>query len=208
MNDEIKMPNFLVDLSMYECIEDLDNETAGQVFKLLFKYASDEKVDEKSLSPFLRYAFKSFKPCIDENREKYIAKVLRNRKNGKNRSRTSNNPVEPTGTQNNPVETNKNKENKTKVKETKLNKVSNKDTLFSDSTEVSIVGMPEGQPTQKPEYSELRQYFKSIAGYDDAYMCDDFERAIKKYGNDWADWQNKFYRFAVKQGVIRDGTTV
>lgn len=205
----IKMPNFILSLKNRKSVLRLTDEEAGQLFKLLFNYADNENFepDEKVYPNSVLMMYDSMIPVIDENREKYIRKVERNRQNGKKggapvgnqnaQKTTQNNPTVEKTTQNNPLGV-----NKTKVNKTKLNKVSCKDTLFSNSTEVSQSGFPDGHPTGKPEYRELRRYARIILGKDDAYFCDDFKNAVEKYDDDWSDWQERMKRFAVKQGRI------
>ena len=203
----IKMPNFILSLKNRKSVLRLTDEEAGQLFKLLFNYADDEdfEPDENNYPNSVLMMYDSMIPVIDENREKYIRKVERNRQNGKKggapvgnqnaQKTTQNNPTVEKTTQNNPLGV-----NKTKVNKTKLNKVSCKDTLFSNSTEVSQSGFPDGHPTGKPEYRELRRYARIILGEDDAYFCDDFKNAVENYDDDWSDWQNRMKRFAIKQG--------
>lgn len=203
----IKMPNFILSLKNRKSVLRLTDEEAGQLFKLLFNYADNENFepDEKVYPNSVLMMYDSMIPVIDENREKYIRKVERNRQNGKKggapvgnqnaQKTTQNNPTVEKTTQNNPLGV-----NKTKVNKTKLNKVSCKDTLFSNSTEVSPSGFPDGHPTEKPEYKELRRYARTILGEDDAYFCDDFKNAVENYDDDWSDWQNRMKRFAIKQG--------
>ena len=212
----IKMPNFILSLKNRKSVLRLTDEEAGQLFKLLFNYADNENFepDEKAYPNSVLMMYDSMIPVIDENREKYIRKVERNRKNSRNAGAPVGNQNAKKTIQNNPVDCNSIQSiektiqnnpvggNKTKVKETKLNKVSCKDTLFSNSTEVSQSGFPDGHPTGKPEYRELRRYARIILGKDDAYFCDDFEWAIERYDNDWSDWQERMKRFAVKQGRI------
>lgn len=203
----IKMPNFILSLKNRKSVLRLTDEEAGQLFKLLFNYADNENFepDEKVYPNSVLMMYDSMIPVIDENREKYIRKVERNRQNGKKggapvgnqnaQKTTQNNPTVEKTTQNNPLGV-----NKTKVNKTKLNKVSCKDTLFSNSTEVSPSGFPDGHPTEKHEYKELRRYARTILGEDDAYFCDDFKNAVENYDDDWSDWQNRMKRFAIKQG--------
>ena len=207
----IKMPNFILSLKNRKSVLRLTDEEAGQLFKLLFNYADNENFepDEKVYPNSVLMMYDSMIPVIDENREKYIRKVERNRQNGKKggapvgnqnaQKTTQNNPTVEKTTQNNPLGV-----NKTKVNKTKLNKVSCKDTLFSNNTEVSPSGFPDGHPTEKPEYKELRRYARIILGEDDAYFCDDFKNAVENYDDDWSDWQNRMKRFAVKQGRLDD----
>ena len=140
---------------------------------------------------------------IEKGRNQYVAKVKRNRDIAKKRNKSvtdnQSSPVVTSGNQSSQI-----KENKTKVNKTKLNKVSCKDTLFSNSTEVSQSGFPDGHPTGKPEYRELRRYARIILGEDDAYFCDDFKNAVENYDDDWSDWQKRMKHFAVKQGRIAD----
>ena len=195
----IEMPNFLVDLSVTDNLDLLSDKQFRRVFTLMIEFAKNGEVDLSQEEPLIRSVFLPFKNTIEKGRNQYVAKVKRNRDIAKKRHKpvkdNQSSPVVTSGNQSSQI-----KENKTKVNETKLNKVSCKDTLFSNSTEVSQSGFPDGHPTGKPEYRELRRYARIILGKDDAYFCDDFEWAIERYDNDWSDWQERMKRFAVKQG--------
>lgn len=199
----IEMPNFLVDLSVTDNLDLLSDKQFRRVFTLMIEFAKNGEVDLSQEEPLIRSVFLPFRNTIEKGRNQYVAKVKRNRKNGvkggrpRENQENPKNPVGYLGFQENPKNP-----NKTKVKETKLNKVSCKDTLFSNSTEVSQSGFPDGHPTGKPEYRELRRYARIILGKDDAYFCDDFKNAVEKYDDDWSDWQERMKRFAVKQGRI------
>ena len=201
----IEMPNFLVDLSVTDNLDLLSDKQFRRVFTLMIEFAKNGEVDLSQEEPLIRSVFLPFRNTIEKGRNQYVAKVKRNRKNGvkggrpRENQENPKNPVGYLGFQENPKNP-----NKTKVKETKLNKVSCKDTLFSNSTEVSQSGFPDGHPTGKPEYRELRRYARTILGEDDAYFCDDFKNAVEKYDDDWSDWQNRMKRFAVKQGRLDD----
>ena len=182
MNDErpIKMPNFILSLKSKKSIHRMTDEEAGQLLKLLFDYADDEtfQPDESKYNNSVLMMYDSIIPTIDENREKYVRKVERNRKNSKNagapkgnqnaKKTIQNNPVDCNSIQNNPVGT-----NKTKVNKTKQNVSVSKDT-DTYSTKASQSVCPEGQPTAKPEYRELRVFARERLELDNAYFCDDF----------------------------------
>lgn len=204
MNDErpIKMPNFILSLKSKKSIHRMTDEEAGQLLKLLFDYADDEtfQPDESKYNNSVLMMYDSIIPTIDENREKYVRKVERNRKNSKNagapkgnqnaKKTIQNNPVDCNSIQNNPVGT-----NKTKVNKTKQNVSVSLDT-DTYSTKASPSVCPEGQPPSKPEYRELRVFARERLELDNAYFCDDFSESISQSGGDWSDWQAKMTAFA------------
>ena len=211
MNDErpIKMPNFILSLKSKKSIHRMTDEEAGQLLKLLFDYADDEtfQPDESKYNNSVLMMYDSIIPTIDENREKYVRKVERNRKNSKNagapvgnqnaKKTIQNNPVDCNSIhwiektiQNNPVGT-----NKTKVNKTKQNVSVSYDT-DTYSTKASPSVCPEGQPPSKPEYRELRVFAREVLKLDNAYFCDDFVSEIENQGGDWSDWQAKMTAFA------------
>ena len=206
MNDErpIKMPNFILSLKSKKSIHRMTDEEAGQLLKLLFDYADDEtfQPDENKYNNSVLMMYDSIIPTIDENREKYVRKVERNRKQGikggrpKKNQEPKNNPVgyseNPVGFQENPLGT-----NKTKVNKTKQNVSVSKDT-DTYSTKASQSVCPEGQPTAKPEYRELRVFAREVLKLDNAYFCDDFVSEIENQGGEWSDWQDKMTAFAEK----------
>ena len=206
MNEErpIKMPNFILSLKNRKSVLRLTDEEAGQLFKLLFNYADDEdfEPDENNYPNSVLMMYDSMIPVIDENREKYIRKVERNRQNGKKggapvgnqnaQKTTQNNPTVEKTTQNNPLGV-----NKTKVNKTKQNVSVSKDT-DTYSTKASPSVCPEGQPPSKPEYRELRVFARERLELDNAYFCDDFVSEIENQGGEWSDWQDKMTAFAEK----------
>ena len=194
MNDErpIKMPNFILSLKSKKSIHRMTDEEAGQLLKLLFDYADDEtfQPDESKYNNSVLMMYDSIIPTIDENREKYVRKVERNRKNSKNAGAPVGNQNAKKTIQNNPVGT-----NKTKVNKTKQNVSVSLDT-DTYSTKASPSVCPEGQPPSKPEYRELRVFAREVLKLDNAYFCDDFSESISQSGGDWSDWQAKMTAFA------------
>ena len=148
MNDEIKMPNFMVDTALKDCVNILSDTKAGKLFKLLFEYAENQDIDQSQLDSAVRLAFNAFKPGIDKGRKKYISVIKRNRENGKKGGRpkkTQNNPKNPAGnseTQNNPKKQNKINKSKLISKDINLRH------------KVSAAGLPCGQPALKPEFDD------------------------------------------------------
>lgn len=194
---EIKMPNFLVDIALEDCVNALSDTQAGRLFKLLFKYAEGFEIDENQLNSGTRIALSAFKPSIDKGRKKYLNVVKRNRENGKKGGR----PKEPKKNTQNPMEILEPQKTQTNPK--KQNKL-NKSKLVSKDTNLrlkgSSQGLPEGQPAPRPEHYELREFFEKQFGYDDAYFCSEFTFAMSKHGNDWQNWQRKMLAYAVKTG--------
>ena len=45
---EIIMPNFMVDTALKDCVNILSDTRAGKLFKLLFEYAENQDIDQKS----------------------------------------------------------------------------------------------------------------------------------------------------------------
>ena len=202
MNEDkdILMPNFMVDTSLKDCVNILSDTRAGKLFKLLFEYAENQDIDQSQLDSAVRLAFNAFKPGVDKGRKKYISVIKRNRENGKKGGRpkkpktTQNNPKNPVGnleTQNNPK------------KQIKINKskVISKDITLR---KVSSAGLPEGQPAPKPEFSEIRKFYKDYTGFDDAYLCDEFVQKMDKNGVDWNEWESKLLAYAIKTGKLNE----
>lgn len=194
---EIIMPNFMVDLALKDFVNVLSDAQAGKLFKLLFMYAEGQQINESQLNSTTRLAFNAFKPGIDKGIKKYRSVINRNRTNGKKGGRppkNQNNPKNPVGfseTQENPKKQNKINKSKLISKDINLR------------LGVSSVGSPEGRPTPKPEFRELREFFEEQAGYDDAYFCDDFLRKMEEHNVDFEDWQNKMLAYAVKVGKLQ-----
>lgn len=198
LKEEIKIPNFVVPLKNKNSVNRLTDKQAGELFKMLFSYAEGEKIDESNHGNLVLAIFDSIAPAIDENREKYIVKVKRNReiaKNRKKRETTENQSdnSETNQTQSLPLVTTDNQllphdTNKTKLNKTKLKKYVSKDTYF-DSTVVSSTGSPDGRPVSKPidfpSETAVRLYAMS-EGYDVDEYNFFWERVrTKKVGSDW-----------------------
>ena len=201
---EIVMPNFMVDLALKDFVNVLGDAQAGKLFKLLFMYAEGQEINESKLNSTTRLAFNAFKPGIDKGIKKYLSTIKRNRENGKKGGAPKGNQnakKQSKTTQNNPTV-----EKTTQTTQNKQNKI-NKSKLISKDINlrlgVSSVGSPEGRPTPKPEFRELREFFEEQAGYDDAYFCSDFLRKMEEHNVDWQDWQNKMLAYAVKVGKLQ-----
>ncbi len=196
MNDErpIEMPNFLVDLSVTENLELLSDKQFRRLFNLMIEFAKSGNIDLSDEEPLVKSVFLPFRNTIEKGRNQYITKVIRNRNNAKNRKKNTNDnqslPVVTSGNQSFQI-----KENKTKVNKTKQNVSVSKDT-DTYSTKASQSVCPEGQPTAKPEYRELRVFAREVLKLDNAYFCDDFSESISQSGGDWSDWQAKMTAFA------------
>lgn len=196
MNDErpIEMPNFLVDLSVTENLELLSDKQFRRLFNLMIEFAKSGNIDLSDEEPLVKSVFLPFRNTIEKGRNQYITKVIRNRNNAKNRKKNTNDnqslPVVTSGNQSFQI-----KENKTKVNKTKQNVSVSTDT-DTYSTKASQSVCPEGQPTAKPEYRELRVFAREVLKLDNAYFCDDFSESISQSGGDWSDWQAKMTAFA------------
>lgn len=200
MNDErpIEMPNFLVDLSVTENLELLSDKQFRRLFNLMIEFAKSGNIDLSDEEPLVKSVFLPFRNTIEKGRNQYITKVIRNRNNAKNRKKNTNDnqslPVVTSGNQSFQI-----KENKTKVNKTKQNVSVSTDTdtdTDTYSTKASPSVCPEGQPTAKPEYRELRVFAREVLKLDNAYFCDDFVSEIENQGGDWSDWQAKMTAFA------------
>nr|WP_294369743.1 DUF6291 domain-containing protein [uncultured Ruminococcus sp.] len=62
----------------------------------------------------------------------------------------------------------------------------------------------EGQPAPKPEFSEIRKFYKDYTGFDDAYLCDEFVQKMDKNGVDWNEWESKLLAYAIKTGELNE----
>lgn len=197
--DEIKMPNFLVDLSVVENLDLLSDKQFREVFNLMVQYAQDGTVDLSKVEPLVKAIFLPFKNTIEEGRAKYIKKVLRNREIAKNRKTN--------GNQSQPVVTNGNqspqiKQNKSKVNKTKQSICVSKDThIYFDSAENSPnVAVPDGTPqANKPSYKEMREYYCRVVGRDDAVLVDEFDQECQR-ANDYSNWKQRLLEY---EGDIR-----
>ena len=162
MNDErpIEMPNFLVDLSVTENLELLSDKQFRRLFNLMIEFAKSGNIDLSDEEPLVKSVFLPFRNTIEKGRNQYITKVIRNRNNAKNRKKNTNDnqslPVVTSGNQSFQI-----KENKTKVNKTKQNVSVSTDT-DTYSTKASQSVCPEGQPTAKPEYRELRVFAREV----------------------------------------------
>lgn len=202
MNEDkdIVMPNFMVDTSLKDCVNILSDTRAGKLFKLLFEYAENQDIDQSQLDSAVRLAFNAFKPGIDKGRKKYISVIKRNRENGKKGGR----PKKPKITQNNPknpvdnLETQNNPKKQIKINKSKV--------ISKDITlrKVSPAGLPDGQPAPKPEFSEIRKFYKDYTGFDDAYLCDEFVRKMDENGVEWNEWESKLLAYAIKTGKLNE----
>ena len=199
----IEMPYVALEVNLITSLKKLTDEQRSRFLMAVLSYGNNESVD-LSDDLILDILFDRFVNFTEKYRKEYIAKIKRSRENGKKGGRPKQNPQVISENLKNPQVISETQKTKVKVNETKLNKVSCKDTLFSNSTEVSQSGFPDGHPTGKPEYRELRRYARIILGEDDAYFCDDFKNAVENYDDDWSDWQNRMKRFAVKQGRLDD----
>ncbi len=195
MNEDkdIKMPNFMVDLAFKDYIKALSDTQAGKLFKILIDYADGENIDESKLSPSARITFDALKSTVNKGKEKYVKKVLHNREIAKNRKKKA------SGDQLQPVVTSGDQRS-TKSDQIKLNKSKLISKDINLRLSASSADSPDGQPAPKPEYCELRKFFKEQFNYDDAYFCDEFLNAMEEKQEDWQNWQNKMIDYAVKVG--------
>ena len=200
MNDErpIEMPYIALEINLEKSLRKLTDEQRSRFLFAIFAYGRNEAVD-LSDDLALDLIFDRFVSFTEKYRKEYISKVKRNRENGKKGGR----PRKNQETQENPknpvvfLETHGNPKNqkKTKVNKTKQNVSVSKDT-DTYSTKASQSVCPEGQPTAKPEYRELRVFAREVLKLDNAYFCDDFSESISQSGGDWSDWQAKMTAFA------------
>lgn len=195
MNEDkdIKMPNFMVDLAFKDYIKALSDTQAGKLFKILIDYADGENIDESKLSPSARITFDALKSTVNKGKEKYVKKVLHNREIAKNRKKKT------SGDQTQPVVTSGDQRS-TKSDQIKLNKSKLISKDINLRLSASSACSPDGRPAPKPEYCELRKFFKEQFNYDDAYFCDEFLNAMEEKQEDWQNWQDKMINYAVKVG--------
>lgn len=200
MNDErpIEMPYVALEINLEKSLRKLTDKQRSRFLFAIFAYGRNETVD-LSDDLALDLIFDRFVSFTEKYRKEYISKVKRNRENGKKGGR----PRKNQETQENPknpvvfLETHGNPKNqkKTKVNKTKQNVSVSTDT-DTYSTKASQSVCPEGQPTAKPEYRELRVFAREVLKLDNAYFCDDFSESISQSGGDWSDWQAKMTAFA------------
>ena len=196
MNEEkeIKMPNFLVDLSVVENLELLSDKQFREVFNLMVQYANEGKVNLSKTEPLVKAVFLPFKNTIEEGREKYIKKVLRNREIAKNRKTNGDQsqPVVTTGDQSPQI-----KQNKNKVNKTKQSICVSKDThIYFDSTEHSpSVAVPGGTPqaNKKPIYETVIDYGRKIGkSYE---QSSEFYAYLEVMNDDFKNWKDRLKKW-------------
>ena len=200
MNDErpIEMPYIALEINLEKSLRKLTDKQRSRFLFAIFAYGRNETVD-LSDDLALDLIFDRFVSFTEKYRKEYISKVKRNRENGKKGGAPKGNQNAKKTTQNNPVveKTTQNNQKKTKVNKTKQNVSVSKDT-DTYSTKASPSVCPEGQPTAKPEYRELRVFARERLELDNAYFCDDFVSEIENQGGEWSDWQDKMTAFAEK----------
>lgn len=81
VNDEIKKPSFLVYYDNEVVVVRLSDEEAGRLFKSLFPYGREEIKPDFEESPALAMAFDILGMAIDRDKEKYVKRCEKNRKN-------------------------------------------------------------------------------------------------------------------------------
>lgn len=191
---EIKMPNFLVDLSVVENLDLLSDKQFREVFNLMVQYAKEGNVNLSKAEPLVKAVFLPFKNTIEEGREKYIKKVLRNREIAKNRKTNGDQsqPVVTNGDQSPPT-----KQNKSKVNKTKQSICVSKDThIYFDSTENSPdVAVPGGTPQAngKPTREMVLGYGDKIGkSYEEA---SGFYAYLEIMKDDFKNWQERLKKW-------------
>lgn len=187
------MPSFMVDLAFKDYIKALSDTQAGKLFKILLDYADGENIDNSKLSASAKITFDALKSTVDKGKEKYVKKVLHNREIAKNRKKKT------SGDQTQPVVTSGDQRS-TKSDQIKLNKSKLISKDINLRLSASSACSPDGRPAPKPEYCELRKFFKEQFNYDDAYFCDEFLNAMEEKQEDWQNWQDKMINYAVKVG--------
>ncbi len=192
-NNDVKMPSFMVDLAFKDYIKALSDTQAGKLFKILLDYADGENIDNSKLSASAKITFDALKSTVDKGKEKYVKKVLHNREIAKNRKKKT------SGDQTQPVVTSGDQRS-TKSDQIKLNKSKLISKDINLRLSASSACSPDGRPAPKPEYCELRKFFKEQFNYDDAYFCDEFLNAMEEKQEDWQNWQDKMINYAVKVG--------
>lgn len=75
-----KTPYLYIPLNLKETIEELNDEESGKIFKAIFQYANDGKV-EKFNDRYLKLVFLQFKKNQDDNVDRYKKICEQNRKN-------------------------------------------------------------------------------------------------------------------------------
>lgn len=201
--NEIVMPNFMVDTALKDCVNILSDTRAGKLFKLLFEYAENQDIDQSQLDSAVKLAFNAFKPGIDKGRKKYLSVINRNRENGKKGGAPKGNQnarKQPKTTQNNP--TVKKTTQTTQNKQNKLNKSKLISKDINLHKEVSSAGLPEGQPAPKPEFSEVLRFYENHSGKYDAYFCDEFMLKMEADKFNWENWQEELIAYALKVGKL------
>ena len=191
-----KKESFVLHISQYEAIKDLQDKDAGRLVKAIYQYAIDQTVKE-DLSPVAKVVFTFIKTRMDEDRAHYeaVCEVRRNsgRKGGapagNQNARKQDQANQPNGCinkQNNQmvIKTTKNKQNKhtdtdtdTDTESLKRDKEESKKKTRSSSFSKPI------EERQKDFWEELHQ---------DQYLSKYGEDMIKDFYSYWAEGeQNK-----------------
>ena len=97
--------SFLLYLDALDILAELTDEDAGKIFKAIWLYKKEQKIE---LTGVLKALFIPIKNFLDRDAEKYNQKVEKNRENGKkggapkgNKNASKNNPIQPETTENN-----------------------------------------------------------------------------------------------------------
>jgi hypothetical protein len=88
--------SFILHIDSLGILEELTDEQAGQLFKLIAEYHNPNKTKQTQITQLVNLAFYSFKSQFERDLQKYDNVVNRNRNNGKNGGRPKKeNPEEP-----------------------------------------------------------------------------------------------------------------
>ena len=128
-----KENNLIIYNSFNEAIQNLSDENAGKLLKILLHYNTTSEVLD--CNELVKFAFLNMKNLIDEDKQKYKLKCEKNRQNGIKSGFVRRNKIEQSLTsvnerlKNEPIKENKIKENKIKENKVKENKTFIKPTL-------------------------------------------------------------------------------
>ena len=128
-----KENNLIIYNSFNEAIQNLSDENAGKLLKILLHYNTTGEVLD--CNELVKFAFLNMKNLIDEDKQKYKLKCEKNRQNGIKSGFVRRNKIEQSLTnvnerlKNEPIKENKIKENKVKENKVKENKTFIKPTL-------------------------------------------------------------------------------
>jgi hypothetical protein len=144
-----------------DVVEEMDNESAGELFKHVLRYVNDQDPEPRDM--VIKVAFKPIERRLKQDLQQWLGICAKNKVNGSKGGRPKKNPTEPKETQKNPMGSTKTQPNPTKpdmdmdmdmdIKK-KETKVSKRKTSFENSNVANLDDWSIIIPTKEGKYND------------------------------------------------------